>query len=55
MQTMAFPVDFIACHILNDAGHVVLPSALSDAAGDYTLKVTDVLTGATAEAKISLK
>jgi len=36
-------------------GTFVLPSALSDAAGAYTLKVTDVLTGSTAEAKITLR
>jgi hypothetical protein len=34
---------------------VVLPSALNDPEGVYTLRVTDVLTGATAEAKIRLK
>ena len=31
MQAMAFPVDFIARHIFNDAGHVVLPSAVGRA------------------------
>ena len=39
----------------NGAGSVVLPSALNDPAGEYTLKVTDVITGASAEAKILLK
>ena len=34
---------------------VILPSALNDPAGVYTLRVTDVVTGATAEAKIRLK
>lgn len=34
---------------------VVLPSALNDPAGVYTLRVTDVISGATAEAKIRLK
>ncbi len=34
---------------------VVLPSALNDPAGVYTLRVTNVVTGATAEAKIELK
>ncbi|HEY0380208.1 MAG TPA: beta-galactosidase trimerization domain-containing protein [Pyrinomonadaceae bacterium] len=34
---------------------VPLPSALNDAAGTYTLRATDVVTGATAEAKITLK
>ena len=34
---------------------VVLPSALNDPAGVYTLRVTDVVTGATAEAKLELK
>jgi len=39
----------------NGSGEVVLPSALSDAAGTYLLKATDVVTGASAEAKITLK
>jgi hypothetical protein len=34
---------------------VVLPSALSDPAGEYTLRVTDVVSGATAEVKVRLK
>jgi hypothetical protein len=34
---------------------VVLPSALDDPAGEYTLRVTDVVSGATAEAKVRLK
>ncbi|HKQ53640.1 MAG TPA: beta-galactosidase trimerization domain-containing protein, partial [Pyrinomonadaceae bacterium] len=34
---------------------VPLPSALNDAAGTYTLRATDVVTGATAEAKVTLK
>ncbi len=34
---------------------VTLPSALNDAAGTYTLRATDVVTGATTEAKITLK
>lgn len=33
----------------------VLPSALNDVAGAYTVKATDVVTGAIAEAKISFK
>jgi hypothetical protein len=33
----------------------VLPSALSDAAGVYTIRATDVVSGATAETKITLK
>ncbi len=33
----------------------VLPSALNDPAGAYTIKATDVVTGATAETKINLK
>jgi hypothetical protein len=33
----------------------VLPSALNDPAGVYTLRATDVVTGATAETKIDLK
>ncbi len=37
------------------AGTVVLPSALNDKSGQYTLKVTDVVTGASAEAKITLE
>jgi Beta-galactosidase trimerisation domain/Beta-galactosidase len=34
---------------------VVLPSALNDPAGVYTLRVTDVVSGATAEMKVRLK
>jgi hypothetical protein len=34
---------------------VVLPSALNDPAGLYTLRATDVVTGASAEAKVTLK
>jgi len=37
------------------AGEVVLPSALNDAAGEYTLRVTDVVTAAGAEAKVVLQ
>jgi hypothetical protein len=46
-----------ASNILLDqaAAKMVLPSALSDPAGTYTLRATDVMTGATAEAKITLK
>ena len=33
----------------------VLPSALNDPAGAYTVRATDVITGSTAEAKITLK
>lgn len=33
----------------------VLPSALNDSAGLYTIRATDVVTGATAETKITLK
>jgi hypothetical protein len=33
----------------------VLPSALNDAAGVYTVSMTDVVTGATASAKVGLK
>ena len=36
-------------------GSLVLPSALSDATGAYVLEVTDVLTGATAEASINMQ
>jgi hypothetical protein len=36
-------------------GTVVLPSALNDAAGQYTLTATDVVSGGTAEAKIDLR
>ena len=36
-------------------GKVVLASALNDAAGNYTLKVADVVTGASAETKVTLK
>ncbi len=38
----------------NATGRVVLPSALNDAAGEYTLRVTEVVSGATAEAKVRL-
>jgi hypothetical protein len=41
--------------IEGDAGKVVLPSALNDPAGDYTLRATDVITGATAETTIRLQ
>jgi hypothetical protein len=34
---------------------VVLPSALNDPAGEYKLRVTDVVSGATAEARIRFK
>ena len=37
------------------AATIILPSALNDPAGVYTLRATDVVTGATAEAKITLK
>jgi hypothetical protein len=40
--------------LMEGTGSVVLPSALNDPAGDYTLRVTDVLSGATASASISL-
>ncbi len=39
----------------NASGSVVLPSALNDPAGEYAVRVTDVVTGATAEAKVRLK
>jgi hypothetical protein len=43
-------------NVLSDGGSVtlVLPSALNDPAGRYTLRATDVITGATAETKIAL-
>ena len=37
------------------AGRFVLPSALNDPAGEYRIVATDVLTGARAEAKVTLK
>ena len=37
------------------AGRFVLPSALSDAAGEYRVRATDVLTGASAEARVVLR
>jgi hypothetical protein len=37
------------------AATIVLPTALNDPAGVYTLRATDVVTGATTEAKITLK
>jgi hypothetical protein len=39
----------------NAAKTLVLPSALNDPAGTYTIKATDVVTGATIETKISFK
>jgi hypothetical protein len=39
----------------NTATTFVLPSALNDLAGAYTIRATDVVTGATAETKITLK
>ena len=42
--------------LLNDASTTfVLPSALNDIAGAYTIRATDVVSGATAETRISLK
>jgi hypothetical protein len=38
-----------------DVATIILPSALNDAAGVYTLRATDVVTGAATEAKITLK
>jgi hypothetical protein len=32
----------------------VLPSALNDPAGNYLIRATDVVTGATAETKVAL-
>jgi hypothetical protein len=44
-------------NVLSDGGAatLVLPSALNDPAGRYTLRATDVVTGATAETKIALR
>jgi hypothetical protein len=39
----------------NTATTFFLPSALNDVAGAYTIRATDVVTGATAETKITLK
>jgi hypothetical protein len=39
----------------NTSESVVIPSALNDPAGVYTLRVTDVVNGATAEARVRLK
>jgi hypothetical protein len=42
--------------LLNDTGTTfILPSALNDIAGPYTIRATDVVTGATAETKITFK
>jgi len=42
--------------LMNDkTSTFVLPSALNDIAGLYTVRATDVVTGATAETKITLK
>lgn len=40
--------------LVNGAATVVLPSALNDAPGEYTLRVTDVITGASATAAVRL-
>jgi hypothetical protein len=37
-----------------DEGTVLLPSALNDPPGDYTLRVADVITGASATTKVRL-
>jgi hypothetical protein len=39
----------------NSTATFVLPSALNDLAGAYTIRATDVVTGATAEIKVTLK
>src|SRR5258705_12205434 len=39
----------------NSGATFVLPSALNDPAGAYTIRATDVVTGATAEIKVTLK
>ncbi|MFL6208625.1 MAG: beta-galactosidase trimerization domain-containing protein [Pyrinomonadaceae bacterium] len=39
----------------NGTGNFILPSALNDPAGTYVIRATDVVTGATAETKITLK
>jgi hypothetical protein len=41
--------------IENTAGTFVLPSALNDVAGKYIIRATDVVTGATAETKITFE
>jgi hypothetical protein len=42
--------------LMNDkASTFVLPSALNDIAGSYTLRITDVVTGAASEKKIVFK
>ena len=50
-------LDIYAGNLLMNDGKAtfVLPSALNDAAGAYTIRATDVVTGATAETKIVLK
>jgi Beta-galactosidase trimerisation domain/Beta-galactosidase len=50
---------FIPAHaknllLQNASGSVVLPSALNDPAGEYAVRVTDVVTGATAEVRVRL-
>jgi hypothetical protein len=44
-------------NLLSEGGSAtfILPSALNDAAGSYTLRATDVITGATAETKITFR
>jgi len=39
----------------NTATTFVLPSALNDPVGTYIIRATDVVTGATAESKVTLK
>jgi hypothetical protein len=41
--------------VKNQKANVVLPSALNDPAGQYTVRVTDVMSGASSERKFSLK
>jgi hypothetical protein len=50
-----FPVYALNVRLNNGAATYVLPSALNDQAGTYTIRATDVVTGATAEIKITLK
>jgi hypothetical protein len=51
------PVQAYAKNLLLDGGRAgfALPTALDDPAGVYTLRATDVVTGASAAAKISVR
>jgi len=51
------PLPVYAKNVLmqNGSSTFVLPAALNDPSGTYTIRATDVVTGATAETKLNLK